>query len=272
MFAALFMCGLSSFVTTLKVSNVDALLLFSPHSWQLGNKCDSSCFLTLNRRSMVLSMEVFRFISSFVIISTGISKLVYKVDCQELTNLLSESWSYDVHRILLAIRSFIFSFVALHAHFACCCAYAMANSLACDVFLYDAEYSHTRAKGTCLHEKENTNIRTIDCLVIIDPIADVEFAQLVWQHHVVGTVPMWSDFIFTKRVFTGPSIDLVTNSFIQFLSWYSELTTVEGIIGLYKTAHEETGDKVAFIFFTENIEDGDFLCLWKFSTMRKRAI
>ncbi|CAN7036650.1 unnamed protein product [Brassica oleracea var. botrytis] len=117
MFAALFMCGLSSFVTTLKVSNgnslaleqsltviyssllvcavtVDALLLFSPHSWQLGNKCDSSCFLTLNRSSlgidslvfsvmeptylqnlslglgdsfagsMVLSMEVFRFISS----------------------------------------------------------------------------------------------------------------------------------------------------------------------------------------------------------------
>lgn len=138
--------------------------------------------------------------------------------------------------------------------------------------LDDAEYSHTRAKGTCLHEKENPNIRTIDYLVIIDPIADVEFAQLVWQHHVVGTVPMWSDFIFTKRVFTGPSIDLVTNSFMQFLSWYSELTTVEGIIGLYKTVHEETGDKVAFIFFTKNIEDGDFLCLWKFSTMRKRAI
>ncbi|CAN6910416.1 unnamed protein product, partial [Brassica oleracea] len=38
-----------------------------------------------------------------VIISTGISKLVYKVDCQELTNLLSESWSFDVRRILLAI-------------------------------------------------------------------------------------------------------------------------------------------------------------------------
>ncbi|KAF3553518.1 hypothetical protein F2Q69_00016082 [Brassica cretica] len=123
--------------------------------------------------SIVLSMEVFRFISSctnlysdtqdspvlqgftsriydlsafvavcltllvaqVVIISTGISKLVYKVDCQELTNLLSESWSFDVHRILLAIRSFIFSFVALYAHFACCCAYAMANSLACDAFL-----------------------------------------------------------------------------------------------------------------------------------------
>ncbi|CAN6988482.1 unnamed protein product [Brassica rapa subsp. trilocularis] len=50
--------------------------------------------------SIVSSMEVFRFISSLcltllvalvVIISMGISKLVYKVDCQELTNLLSES-------------------------------------------------------------------------------------------------------------------------------------------------------------------------------------
>ncbi|CAN6988558.1 unnamed protein product, partial [Brassica rapa subsp. trilocularis] len=170
---------------------VDALLLFSPHSWQLGKKCDSSCFLTLNRSSLgcdslvfsvmdptylqnlslglgdsfagsiVSSMEVFRFISSctnsyldtqdspvlqgftsriydlsafvavcltllvalVVIISIGISKLVYKVDCQELTNLLSESWSFDVHRILLAIRSLIFSFVALYAHLSCCCAY-----------------------------------------------------------------------------------------------------------------------------------------------------
>ncbi|CAN7041046.1 unnamed protein product [Brassica oleracea var. botrytis] len=197
MFAALFLCGLGSFVTILKVSNgnslaleqsltvvynfllvcavtVDASLLFSPHSWQLGKKCDSSCFLTLNRSSLgcdslvfsvmeptylqnlslglgdsfagsiVSSMEVFRFISSLcltllvalaVIISMGISKLVYKVDCQELTNLLSESWSFDVHRILLAIRSLIFSFVALYAHFSCCCAYAMANSLACDAFL-----------------------------------------------------------------------------------------------------------------------------------------
>ncbi|CAN7128837.1 unnamed protein product, partial [Brassica rapa subsp. narinosa] len=91
--------------------------------------------------SIVSSMEVFRFISSctnsyldtqdspvlqgftsriydlsvfvavcltllvalVVIISMGISKLVYKVVCQELTNLLSESWSFDVHRILLAI-------------------------------------------------------------------------------------------------------------------------------------------------------------------------
>ncbi|KAH0885525.1 hypothetical protein HID58_061621 [Brassica napus] len=176
---------------------MDALLLFSPHSWQLGKKCDSSCFFTLNRSSLgldslvfsvmeptylqnlslglddslagsivlsmeVLSMEVFRFISSctnlysdtqdspvlqgftsriydlsafvavcltllVVIISTGISKLVYKVDCQELTNLLSESWSFDVHRILLAIRSFIFSFVALYAHFVCCCAYAQCR-------------------------------------------------------------------------------------------------------------------------------------------------
>ncbi|CAG7869691.1 unnamed protein product [Brassica rapa] len=226
MFAALFLRGLGSFVTTLKVSNgnsqaleqpltvvysfslvcavtVDALLLFSPHSWQLGKKCDSSCFLTLNRSSLgcdslvfsvmdptylqnlslglgdsfagsiVSSMEVFRFISSctnsyldtqdspvlqgftsriydlsafvavcltllvalVVIISMGISKLVYKVDCQELTNLLSESWSFDVHRILLAIRSLIFSFVALYAHLSCCCAYVMANSLACDAFL-----------------------------------------------------------------------------------------------------------------------------------------
>ncbi|CAN6915509.1 unnamed protein product [Brassica oleracea] len=226
MFVALFMCSLGSFVTILKVSNgnsqaleqpltvvysfslvcavtVDALLLFSPHSWQLGKKCDSSCFLTLNRSSLgcdslvfsvmeptylqnlslglgdsfagsiVSSMEVFCFISSFtnlysdtqdspvlqsftsqiydlsafvamcltllvalvVIISMGISKLVYKVDCQELTNLLSESWSFDVHRILLAIRSLIFSFLALYAHFSCCCAYVMANSLACDAFL-----------------------------------------------------------------------------------------------------------------------------------------
>ncbi|CAF2064491.1 unnamed protein product [Brassica napus] len=190
MFAALFMCGLGSFVTILKVSNgnslaleqslsvvysfslvcavtMDALLLFSPHLWQLGKKCDSSCFLTLNQSSLgcdslvfsvmeptylqnlslglgdsfagsiVSSMEVFRFISSctnlysdtqdspvlqgftsriydlsafvavcltllvalVVIISMGISKLVYKVDCHELTNLLSESWSSDVHRI-----------------------------------------------------------------------------------------------------------------------------------------------------------------------------
>ncbi|CAF2366198.1 unnamed protein product [Brassica napus] len=225
-FTALFLCGLGSFVTTLKVSNgnslaleqpltvvysfslvcavtVDALLLFSPHSWQLGKKCDNSCFLTLNRSSLgcdslvfsvmeptylqnlslglgdsfagsiVSSMEVFRFISSctnlysdtqdspvlqgftsrmydlsafvavcltllvalVVIISMGISKLVYKVDCQELTNLLSESWSFDVHRILLVIRSLIFSFVALYAHFSCCCAYVMVNSLARDAFL-----------------------------------------------------------------------------------------------------------------------------------------
>ncbi|KAG2242599.1 hypothetical protein Bca52824_095563 [Brassica carinata] len=98
------------------VVTVDAVLLFSPHSWQLGKKC------------VVWALIV-------VIISTGISKLVYKVDCQKLTNLLSESWSFDVHRILLAIRSSIFSFVALYAHFACCCAYAMANSLACDAFL-----------------------------------------------------------------------------------------------------------------------------------------
>jgi len=82
MFAALFMCGLGSFVTTLKVSNgnslaleqpltvvysfslvcavtVDALLLFSPHSWQLGKKCDSSCFLTLNRSSLGCDSLVF---------------------------------------------------------------------------------------------------------------------------------------------------------------------------------------------------------------------
>ncbi|KAH0899725.1 hypothetical protein HID58_049293, partial [Brassica napus] len=31
---------------------VDALLLFSLHSWQLEKKCDSSCFLTLNRSSL----------------------------------------------------------------------------------------------------------------------------------------------------------------------------------------------------------------------------
>ncbi|WZZ87106.1 hypothetical protein YC2023_115685 [Brassica napus] len=47
MFAALFLCGLGSFVTILKVSNVDALLLFLPI------------------RSIVSSMEVFRFISSY---------------------------------------------------------------------------------------------------------------------------------------------------------------------------------------------------------------
>ncbi|CAF1920446.1 unnamed protein product, partial [Brassica oleracea var. botrytis] len=42
-------------------------------------------------------------VAQVVIISIGISKLVYKVDCQELTNIFSESWSFDVHRILFAI-------------------------------------------------------------------------------------------------------------------------------------------------------------------------
>ncbi|WZZ53392.1 hypothetical protein YC2023_053499 [Brassica napus] len=38
---------------------MDALLLFSPHSWQLGKKCDSSCFFTLNRSSLGLDSLVF---------------------------------------------------------------------------------------------------------------------------------------------------------------------------------------------------------------------
>nr|VDD30159.1 unnamed protein product [Brassica oleracea] len=163
-------CGIQFFVGL--CCNSGCIVAISPHSWQLRKKCDSSCFLTLNRSSLgcdslvfsvmeptylqnlslglgdsfagsiVSSMEVFRFIMCLtllvalvVIISMGISKPVYKVDYQELTNLLSESWSFDVHRILLAIRSLIFSFVALYAHFSCCCAYAMANSLACDAFL-----------------------------------------------------------------------------------------------------------------------------------------
>ena len=42
-------------------------------------------------------------IAQVVIISMCISKLVCKLNRQELTHLLSESWSFDVHRILFDI-------------------------------------------------------------------------------------------------------------------------------------------------------------------------
>lgn len=91
--------------------NVEVYVLFSNHWWQFGKKSNSICFLTLHQiylvsRRLGCSLSRYHDLTAFVaecLALLGISQLVCKSDCHELSRLLSESWSSDVHWILLAI-------------------------------------------------------------------------------------------------------------------------------------------------------------------------
>ncbi|XP_048628326.1 uncharacterized protein LOC125597864 [Brassica napus] len=91
--------------------NVEVYVMFSNHWWQFGKKSNSICFLTLHQiylvsRRLGCSLSRYHDLTAFVaegLALLGISQLVCKSDCHELSRLLSESWSSDVHWILLAI-------------------------------------------------------------------------------------------------------------------------------------------------------------------------
>ncbi|KAH0903814.1 hypothetical protein HID58_043317, partial [Brassica napus] len=109
----LYVCGLT----------VEVYVFFSNHWWQFGKKSYSICFLTLHQiclvsRRLGCSLSRYHDLTAFVaecLALLGISQLVCKSDCHELSRILSESWSSDVHWILLAIRSLILSFQDSHA-------------------------------------------------------------------------------------------------------------------------------------------------------------
>ena len=130
----LYVCGL----------NVEVYVFFSNHWWQFGKKSYSICFLTLHQiclvsRRLGCSLSRYHDLTAFVaecLALLGISQLVCKSDRHELSSLLSESWSSDVHWILLAIRSLIFSFQDSHVCvvFSCVCNMASCAFLLCISF------------------------------------------------------------------------------------------------------------------------------------------
>ncbi|KAF8106080.1 hypothetical protein N665_0147s0037 [Sinapis alba] len=119
---------------------VEMYVLLSNHWWQFGKK-NSIFFLTMHQiclvsRRLGCSLSRYHDLTAFVaecLALLGISKLVCKSDNHDFTCLLSESWSFDVHWILFAIRSLILSSENSHVcHvFSCVCNMASCAFLLC---------------------------------------------------------------------------------------------------------------------------------------------